>query len=336
MRQFVRKGNQMKEEKSDPGVTVRFTTWDWLLRWTGAAAALLVRVLEPWALPPGATMSNSSTGSSTSDTPGASAAIAGGSSPEGATAEDSQEEKARPPILGGFPYLYSVLSQGVVNHTLLPETMTDDELIELARVQVTINHTEGCLVLGPDRAVYFQPDGTATFRPVVPQCWRVEIGVLEPPFEFERSSNFERREKLAASYVDMLHEKVGSGWGDSFCGGDLIDPQEAAALRGLNPDGSPKGLRRCDTCGEYRGHCLDPMIAQTRLLLPVYCRCQNFNRCARCGQHLHARRLNGNYYRPQDGLLIYVPGVAAAKHVCVPPYVDLPTISSSATSPSAS
>ncbi|MDQ3069140.1 MAG: hypothetical protein M3R55_05365 [Acidobacteriota bacterium] len=227
-----------------------------------------------------------------------------------------EPEPERPPIFGGFPYLYSVLSRGVLNLQLLPEEMTEDELIELARVQVKTNSTRGCLLFGPDRAVFFQPDGSACFHPRVPRCWRIETGVLATPFAFDVTPEAERRIKAAAGYVTMIHERAGSGWGDEDRGGDTAPDEEIEQLRGVNDDGSPRGLTVCETCGEHRGRCLDPLRPDTAMVLPVSCRCQNINRCARCGNLLHARRLDANYYRPQDGLLIYVPGIAAARHRC--------------------
>lgn len=236
-----------------------------------------------------------------------------------------EEEPERPPVLGAFPYLYSVLSRGVLNLLLLPEDLTDDELIELARVQITANQTRGCLLLGPDRCVFFQPDGSATFHPLPPRCWRVETGMLRAPFHLDIS---EARRELAAGYVAMLHERAGHGWGDRERGGEETTADAAARLRGVNDDGSPRGLERCATCGEHRGWCLDPLRQEQSFILPVYCRCQNVNRCARCGHLLHSRRLDGNYYRPQDGLLIYVPGVAAAKHRCPVAISDDPLVAS--------
>lgn len=229
-------------------------------------------------------------------------------------AEETARE--RPPIFSGFPYLYSVLSRGVLSLQLLPEEMTEDELIELARVQVTTNHTKGCLLLGPDRAVYFEPDGSARFHPLVPRCWRIELGVLKAPLAFDVTAEAERRIKASADYVAMIHERAGSGWGDEDRAGEVASDEEIEQLRAFNDDGSPRGLTACDTCGEHRGRCLDPLRPLTAMVLPVYCRCENVNRCARCGNLLHARRLDGNYYRPQDGLLIYVPGIAAARHQC--------------------
>ena len=238
-------------------------------------------------------------------------AVTAAETPEPETARE--EEPARPPVLGAFPYLYSVLSRGVLNLLLLPENMTDDELIELARAQITANQTRGCLLLGPDRCVYFQPDGWATFHPLPPRCWRVETGMLRAPFHFDIG---EARKELAKEYVAALHERAGHGWGDKERGGEETTAERAAQLRGVSDSGSPRGLERCATCGEHRGWCVDPLRPEGTIILPVYCRCQNVNRCARCGHLLHTRRLDGNYYRPQDGLLVYVPGVAAAKHRC--------------------
>lgn len=226
------------------------------------------------------------------------------------------EQPALPPLFGGFPYMLSVLSPGVVNLQVLPSELTDDELIAVVRAQVTANVTTGCLALGPDRAVYFQPDGAARVHPRVPRIWCVEIGVLEPPCAFEYTPDLESRLKAAVEYVAMLQAEKGHGWGDEDRGGVDATEEEARQLQGFNDDGSPRGLTRCATCGDHHGRCLDPLRKDIARVLSVYCRCQNINRCARCGHVLHERRLEGNYYRPEDRLLMFVPGVCARRHVC--------------------
>lgn len=284
------------------GAAVRFASRDWPLRLIARATAFLVRILTPWTAQPTTSEAPSSPSARPADPPN------GGAS----------DEEARAPLFDGYPYLLSVLSRGIVNHMPLPETMTENELIELTRFQLTVNHVEGCLVLGPRRAVYFQPDGSARFLPAAPRPWFVELDVFKPPFEFEATDNLSKRQLLAYAQQKVLRQRVRSGWGDVEQAGEEITAEEAASLRGVNSDGSPRGLTRCGTCGEYRGRCLDPHRPDHLWLLPVYCSCENVNRCAYCGHQLYERRLDGNYYRPQDGLLIYVPGIVAAKHECPP------------------
>jgi hypothetical protein len=48
----------------------------------------------------------------------------------------------------------------------------------------------------------------------------------------------------------------------------------------------------------------------------VHCRCDNWNRCARCGETLAEWRLNANYYDPMDNTIWHVPGFCGLSHTC--------------------
>jgi hypothetical protein len=53
-----------------------------------------------------------------------------------------------------------------------------------------------------------------------------------------------------------------------------------------------------------------------RQVMRVHCRCENHNRCARCGEQLAKRRLNANYYRESDRQIWHVPGFRGLSHRC--------------------
>ncbi|HKA35857.1 MAG TPA: hypothetical protein VKH43_03505 [Thermoanaerobaculia bacterium] len=48
----------------------------------------------------------------------------------------------------------------------------------------------------------------------------------------------------------------------------------------------------------------------------VGCRCENWNRCARCHRPFQARRLGSNFFDPEDGNIRFVPGFLALDHRC--------------------
>ena len=52
------------------------------------------------------------------------------------------------------------------------------------------------------------------------------------------------------------------------------------------------------------------------MIVPVACRCENWNRCARCHRNLEAYRLDSNFYNPEDGQIWFVPGPCALDHRC--------------------
>jgi len=79
-------------------------------------------------------------------------------------------------------------------------------------------------------------------------------------------------------------------------GGRQATPKDLEQLKGFNEDGVPTGLYKCPACGFYKGTCLDPSPCFQGLKVKVHCRCENNNKCARCGQPLSQFRLNANYY----------------------------------------
>ncbi len=104
--------------------------------------------------------------------------------------------------------------------------------------------------------------------------------------------------------------------GDLTKRGREATASEIERLIGCRPDGAPRGLSRCPQCGEYRGECLDPSPQFTWLIVRVCCRCENDNLCARCGERLHSRRLNADYFDERDGHIWHVPGFCAMSHRC--------------------
>lgn len=92
--------------------------------------------------------------------------------------------------------------------------------------------------------------------------------------------------------------------------------REAEDLRGIQENGIPKGLSLCSQCGDWQGTCLDSIPDLGEHVVRVSCFCQNNNRCAGCGGLLYQRKLNGNYYDPNDGKIWHVPGFSGIGHTC--------------------
>ena len=99
-------------------------------------------------------------------------------------------------------------------------------------------------------------------------------------------------------------------------GGRAASADEMARLAGTGPEGVPRGLDCCPTCGEWRGMCLDPSPRWVGKVMTVHCRCANDNRCAACGRLLYERKLNANLYDPRDGQIWHVPGFCCERHRC--------------------
>jgi hypothetical protein len=106
-------------------------------------------------------------------------------------------------------------------------------------------------------------------------------------------------------------------FGDLTKGGRAATPEELRELAGMNAAGVPRGLEQCTVCSEWRGACLDPSEMFAGQLMTVHCRCQNVNRCGRCAARLYERRLNANYYDPDENVIWHVPGFCGLGHRCL-------------------
>jgi hypothetical protein len=87
------------------------------------------------------------------------------------------------------------------------------------------------------------------------------------------------------------------------------------SLAGVLSDGTPRGLSRCRACADWQGVCLDPSAQFAGQVMTVHCYCDNHNRCARCNERLYERRLNANYYNPEERLIWHVPGCCGLSHL---------------------
>jgi hypothetical protein len=217
----------------------------------------------------------------------------------------------------GYPYLVTRVVPTLYHVILLPAEVPPDGLRELARSQVRANRLPTCLVLGDDLGLYLTPEGGETVSRDIPSGGILVADRLRPPVPIPLSAELAaRRYGLQALLETGLRN--GTLFGDLTKGGRLATPEEQARLAGRNPHGVPKGLERCLACGDWRGECLDPSEQFAGQIMHVNCRCANWNRCARCGRPLYARRLNANYYNPADDQVWHVPGFCAFDHSCNP------------------
>ncbi len=116
--------------------------------------------------------------------------------------------------------------------------------------------------------------------------------------------------------------QAGTGYlvGDGLEGGRPATRDDLVRLVGLDGGDPNPGLVRCATCHDLAGDFLatkgegngDPMARVVR----VHCRCENHNRCARCGEPLAERRLSAYHYREDRGSVCYVAAYCAFSHRC--------------------
>ena len=219
----------------------------------------------------------------------------------------------------GFPYLVTRIGRTPLRHVaLLPADWSRAHLLEVARRQALANQLETCLCHGPADAVYVTVHGSWSAGGVLPWGLPVvdglEVSEPVPPTRELRA----RRARLKA----FARRHKGSGYlvGDGLEGRRRAGADDVTRLSGRDETGIPRGLRRCCECGLFRGDYLaldgegngDP----TPRVVSIHCRCENHNRCARCGSLLSDRRLSAYFFDEPSLSVRYVAAHAALGHRC--------------------
>jgi hypothetical protein len=220
-------------------------------------------------------------------------------------------------LFDGFPYL-STRVVGALHHLiLLPADGVEAELVGLARHQAQANQLPSCLVLASDRAIYCDPEGGMCASHQPPRGGHTIAGGLTPAIDVDDSSTeFHTRQNRLTEMIDRARRRGGHILGDLTKGGRAATDDEQHTLAGVLPDGTPRGLNQCEHCGDWTGVCLDPSEQFAGQVMTVHCYCDNHNRCARCSERLHERRLNANYYECHDRTIWHVPGFCGLSHRC--------------------
>ena len=221
-------------------------------------------------------------------------------------------------IFNGFPYLIVHPSLGINHIILLPRGLTDETLQWIAYQQFTANRIPVSLVLAANSSIVHLPEGgmVKAFQILFPGF--PVAGSIEPCLRFSTGGELAERasslEKFAAD-----HPITGFRFGNPWKGGRDATIDEAQWLFGRDENGVPRGLRPCPACGDWKGECLDPYfqeLCDEDVVVPVACRCENWNRCARCHRTFEPYRLNSNFFNPEDGKIWFVPRQCALNHRC--------------------
>jgi hypothetical protein len=214
------------------------------------------------------------------------------------------------PLFKGFPYILTHLAGCLYHIILLPQASSPSHHIETARHQAQANRLPTWLVASEQEAQFFQIGFRLPVVVPVPQPRSIVFGKL-----ISQEAIPEEREILIRYLTLSLHSHFLHGDGPALYVGDLtkggrpVTDAEIEKLSGCQRNGIPKGLRQCAVCLGWYGICLDTTIPD--LLVSVHCRCQNDNRCARCGQLLYRLKLNSNHFSESDGSIWHVPGFCA-------------------------
>ena len=221
-----------------------------------------------------------------------------------------------PRFFDGFPYLTTRVVATLYHIILLPADLTPAELKRLARRQAHANRIDTCLVLAAGRGLYLHPDGTEELSVRPPRGGIVVTGKLLAGEEFAASREMDHRTRELQAFERLTTSRGGLVLGDRTKGGRSASRKELLGMAG-SLNGLPKGLIRCSNCCEPRGECLDPSPDFRGMIMRVHCRCENDNRCARCGGPLYERKLNANFWG-EDGTIWHVPGFCGFGHSCPP------------------
>ena len=233
------------------------------------------------------------------------------------------------------PYLVVEIVAGLYHLTVLPAEFGDDALEAVARAQVQANRLAACLVLGERRVLAIDAEGIERPETEVPfrlfGHWisaavtrRLRTARPLPPTDevLRRQTSLEAAIKeYPARRAEVLRQRgmlpsADFVVGDLTKGGRDATPAELEVLSGRQANGVPNGLGLCADCGFWKGQCLDPHAEFRGKVMRVHCGCDNWNRCAACGQRLAAHRLNGNYYDQREDAVVHVPGFSGLGHQC--------------------
>ena len=223
------------------------------------------------------------------------------------------------PPFDGYPYLVTRIGRSALRHmAILPSTWSRERLLGLARRQALANRLDTCLVLGPADAIYVAPDGAEEQADHVPTGIPV-VERLRLADSLPRTPEIAARRARLRAYKDE-DDSPRYIVGDGLEGGRpaiLNDIFRLASLEGEDPH---RGLAPCPTCGELAG---DYLATQgegngdlTRRVIRVFCRCENHNRCARCGEPLAERRLSAYHFVAETGSVCYVAAYRGLSHRC--------------------
>jgi hypothetical protein len=220
----------------------------------------------------------------------------------------------RLPLFDGFPYLVTRVVGAFRHVLLLPADRTEAGLRRLAELQDAANHLETCLVLEPERVIYYSAGAEPSPSTFAPRGGSLVTGELCAAEDFEQAPELLSRTQRLEEYIDALDQR-GYVLGDQEATFRAATPEELACLAGRDTSDVPRGLVQCATCGEYRGISLVSATAPG-LVTTVYCRCENHNLCARCSEPLAEWRLNANYFNRRDRKIWHLAAFSGFSHQC--------------------
>jgi len=221
------------------------------------------------------------------------------------------------PSFDGYPYIVICITADLYHINLLSKQHDDSECyFRIAQAQADANKLDVCLVKDSCEAVYFKSNQKPFVSEHIPWASVYTSGKLRLAMDQLTDADLLLRKRALDDFIQQNTVKGGVLLGDLTKGGHEASQYERINLRGIQENGTPKGLELCPVCGEYRGNCIDPNPHLPGLVVRVSCRCDNDNLCAYCGERLHSRKLNANYYNLKDGKIWHTPAFCGLNHRC--------------------
>jgi hypothetical protein len=215
-----------------------------------------------------------------------------------------EELARRLPVFDGYPYLVTALVGGLYHYIVLPD-VGRAELMSLARRQYFANRLRTCLAVGPDAATYISDAGERVAE--APRCSDPISDRLHGPEGFPVTRETRTRQRRLRAFIAETTSGRGREYLIARMRGRAATADDLVRLSGTDPDGVPVGLARCAVCTAFRGEYLPSH--QPRLLVRVFCRCENHNRCARCLNPLERVSARRCLLRREQGARPPCPGV---------------------------
>ena len=226
----------------------------------------------------------------------------------------SREQK---PIFNGYPYLMIGIKTWFFHINLLSKQNRQEHLFQIAKAQAEANKLRVFLVINENNCVYFSSGEETQILDQIPKGSTFVTGKLKLSVEQTVDEEFLLRREDFNTFFER-NNKAGYFVGDLSKGGRKPTPEELAQLQGFQKNGLPKGLEICFVCDSYKGQCIDSGDYTQGLLVRVSCLCENNNLCARCGGTIYNRKINANYYNPEDRKMWHVPSFAVLfDHQCL-------------------
>jgi hypothetical protein len=229
-------------------------------------------------------------------------------------------ESRIPPTFEGFPYLVTRIGHTPLRHiNLLPADWPRERLLVVARRQVAANQLDTCLCLSMAEGVYLTPDGKDSSGGLIVFGMPL-TGRLLLPEPLPDTEELRTRARALDAFIERVAATDGYLVGDGLEGGRRASPAEVRRLTGHDARGLPRGLSPCPDCGMPRGEFLavqgEGNGDRTPRVVDVHCRCQNRNRCARCGGPLASGRLSAYHYDERLRRVLYLAAYAGLDHRC--------------------